>query len=192
MRCCARLVEVRDRPAHRPGPQDRPQVPARPAGERRERAPSCLEPFRGYIGRRFADDPHLDATVLLRELVDAGFERSYPTLMRELRRLELRPVCQVCQHRRGRGADDRDRASGRGGDPVGLARAARDAVGRAGVRAGRRAVALGPVPRGVLRADDFGHLAAALHRVLRRAGRHARGCGAPTGWPRSSSPAPAG
>lgn len=67
----------------------------------REPAPSCLEPFRAYIQARFDDDKHLEATVLHRELVDAGFERSYPTLVRELRRLELRPVCQVCQHRRG-------------------------------------------------------------------------------------------
>jgi transposase len=75
---------------------------ARPAGRRRERAPSCLEPFRSYLEARFEDDPHVDATVLHRELVDAGFDRSYPTLVRELRRLELRPVCLVCQHRRGR------------------------------------------------------------------------------------------
>jgi transposase len=67
----------------------------------RERAPSCLEPFRAYVEARFADDAHLEATVLFRELVDAGFERSYPTLLRELRRLELRPVCVVCRHRRG-------------------------------------------------------------------------------------------
>jgi transposase len=72
------------------------------AGQRRDRAPSCLEPFRAYIEARFADDPHMDATVLFRELVDAGFERSYPTLVRELRRLQLRPVCLVCEHRRGR------------------------------------------------------------------------------------------
>jgi len=39
--------------------------------------------------------------VLHRELVDAGFDRSYPTLVRELRRLELRPVCLLCEHRRG-------------------------------------------------------------------------------------------
>jgi transposase len=71
------------------------------AGQRRERAPSCLEPFRAYVEARFGDDPHLDATVLHRELVAAGFARSYPTLVRELRRLELRPLCLVCQHRRG-------------------------------------------------------------------------------------------
>jgi transposase len=70
-------------------------------GQHRTAAPSCLEPFRGYITARFDDDPHLDATVLFRELLDAGFERSYPTLVRELRRLELRPVCLVCEHRRG-------------------------------------------------------------------------------------------
>jgi transposase len=75
---------------------------ARPASVRRDRAPSCLEPFRGYLEARFGDDPHVDATVLHRELVDAGFDRSYPTLVRELRRLELRPVCLVCEHRRGR------------------------------------------------------------------------------------------
>jgi transposase len=68
----------------------------------RESAPSCLEPFRGYIAARFADDAHLDGSVLYRELVDAGFERAYTTMVRELRRLELRPVCPVCQHRRGR------------------------------------------------------------------------------------------
>jgi transposase len=74
---------------------------ARPGGGRRERAPSCLEPFRGYLEARFDEDPHVDATVLFREMVDAGFDRSYPTLVRQLRRLELRPVCLVCQHRRG-------------------------------------------------------------------------------------------
>jgi transposase len=71
------------------------------ARQHRRSAPSCLEPFRGYIAARFGDDPHLEAIVLFRELVDAGFDRSYPTLVRELRRLELRPVCLVCEQRRG-------------------------------------------------------------------------------------------
>lgn len=69
--------------------------------ERRVPAPSCLEPFRGYLQARFDEDPHIEATVLYRELLAAGFDRSYPTLVREIRRLELRPVCVVCQHRRG-------------------------------------------------------------------------------------------
>ena len=50
-----------------------------------------LEPYRGYIERRLGDDPHLDATVLLRELRGLGFDRSYPTLTRELRRLGAAP-----------------------------------------------------------------------------------------------------
>ncbi len=74
---------------------------SRPAGERRAPAASCLEPFRDYLAARFAEDKHVDATVLFCELVAAGFERSYPTLVREIRRLELRPVCVECQHRRG-------------------------------------------------------------------------------------------
>jgi len=75
------------------------------AGEelvRRERAASCLEPWRAYIAARFVDDPHLPAVTLLDELTAAGFDRSYPTLVRELRRTGLRPVCLVCQQRRGR------------------------------------------------------------------------------------------
>jgi transposase len=67
----------------------------------RERAASCLEPWRAYIAARFVDDPHLPAVSLLDELTAAGFDRSYPTLVRELRRTVLRPVCLVCQQRRG-------------------------------------------------------------------------------------------
>jgi len=64
-------------------------------------APSCLEPYRAFIQARFEDDPHLEATVLHRELVEAGFDRAYTTLIGELRRLALRPVCLVCAYRRG-------------------------------------------------------------------------------------------
>jgi transposase len=71
-------------------------------GPVRVRAASCLEPWRAYIAARFVDDPHLPAVSLLEELTAAGFDRSYPTLVRELRRTELRPVCLVCQRRRGR------------------------------------------------------------------------------------------
>lgn len=68
----------------------------------RERAASCLEPFRGYITARFAEDQHLPAVTLHEELTAAGFTRSYPTLVRELRRLQLRPICLVCQQRHGK------------------------------------------------------------------------------------------
>ncbi len=80
--------------------RDRKTVRAWLRGERdREarREPSSLEPFRAYVVQRLGDDPHLDATVLLRELRPLGFVRSYPTLTRELRRLGLRPMCEVCR-----------------------------------------------------------------------------------------------
>ena len=80
--------------------RDRKTVRAWLGGERdREvrRGAGPLEPFRDYVAQRLGDDPHLDATVLLRELRPLGFERSYPTLTRELRRLGLRPVCEVCK-----------------------------------------------------------------------------------------------
>ncbi len=64
---------------------------------KRERAPSCLEPYRDYLVARFADDHHVFASVLYRELGELGFKRSYPTLVRELRRLELRPSCSTCR-----------------------------------------------------------------------------------------------
>ncbi len=66
-------------------------------GPAREPAPSCLEPYRPYVEARFSDDPHLFATVLYRELRGLGFGRSYPTLVREIRRLELRPRCECCR-----------------------------------------------------------------------------------------------
>ena len=62
---------------------------------RRARAPSVLEPHRGYIERRLADDLHRDATALLRELRPLAFARSYQTLTRELCRMGLRPECPV-------------------------------------------------------------------------------------------------
>ena len=80
--------------------RDRKTVRAWLRGERDREArqrPGPLEPFSAYVAQRLGDDPHLDATVLLRELRPLGFERSYPTLTRELRRLELRPVCEVCK-----------------------------------------------------------------------------------------------
>lgn len=64
---------------------------------KRERPPSCLEPYRDYLVARFADDHHVLATALHRELAGLGFDRSYQTLVRELRRLELRPACAACR-----------------------------------------------------------------------------------------------
>jgi hypothetical protein len=56
-----------------------------------------LEPYRVYLEARFVDDPHVRASVLFGELVPLGFDRSYPTLVREIRELGLRPVCDCCK-----------------------------------------------------------------------------------------------
>lgn len=156
--------------------RDRKTVRAWLRGERdreRRRVLSPLEPFRGYIAQRLGDDPHLDATVLLRELVPLGFERSYPTLTRELRRLGLRPVCEVCK---------------RGGHRVTIELAHEpgeelqlDWLELPETPWGERAhVLVGALSHsGRIRAvmsegEDFAHLVAALDSVLRRFGGSAR------------------
>jgi transposase len=69
---------------------EQPRVP-------RERPASCVEPFREYLAARFAEDAHVDGTVLYREVVELGFDRSYVTFVRELRLLGLRPRCEACR-----------------------------------------------------------------------------------------------
>lgn len=66
-------------------------------GPGREQPPSCLEPYRAYLEARFADDAHVLCSVLFEELRGLGFDRSYPTLVREIRQLGLRPVCDCCK-----------------------------------------------------------------------------------------------
>jgi transposase len=63
----------------------------------REPAASCVEPFRDYLAARFIEDAHVDGTVLYREVIDLGFERSYVTFVRQLRLLGLRPRCEACR-----------------------------------------------------------------------------------------------
>ena len=103
------------------------------------------------------------ASVLFEELVALGFDRSYPTLVREIRELGLRPVCDCCKAGAVK-VDGRAGARAGRGAAAGLARAVRDAVGREGVRAGRRAVALRPDAWRVRGRDDV----RAPHRGARR------------------------
>jgi transposase len=63
----------------------------------RERPASCVEPFGEYLAARFAEDVHVDGTVLFREVLELGFDRSYVTFVRELRLLGLRPRCEACR-----------------------------------------------------------------------------------------------
>jgi hypothetical protein len=46
---------------------------------------------------RAGDDAHVDGTVLHREVLELGFDRSYVTFVRQLRLLGLRPRCEACR-----------------------------------------------------------------------------------------------
>ncbi|WP_051450407.1 hypothetical protein [Actinospica robiniae] len=62
----------------------------------RHAGPDPLDPFAGYCQRRFADDPHLQASTLFEELVELGYPGAYSTFTRALRRQDLRPHCHIC------------------------------------------------------------------------------------------------
>ena len=65
-------------------------------------APDPFEPFAGYCRERLSEDPHLWATALFDELLELGYDRSYPTFTRQIRARGLRPVCEPCRPARGR------------------------------------------------------------------------------------------
>jgi hypothetical protein len=164
--------------------RDRKTVSKYLAAPRSVRAPtpSCLELYRAYIAARFEDDPHLEATVLHRELVDAGFGRAYTTLVGELRRLELRPVCLTCAHCRGDAVTTEiDHPAGEEIQWDWLELAAEDVPWGEAAYVLVGALSHSGRFRGVFCEQmTFGHLAAAMHQVL--VARVApRGCGAPIG-----------
>jgi transposase len=72
-------------------------------GERQAgvRAPRRLvdsfEAFAPYCAQRLKDDPHLWASALFDELLELGYDRSYPTMTRQLRARGLRPACEPCR-----------------------------------------------------------------------------------------------
>jgi len=71
-------------------------VRARPAGG------DWFDDYVGYVRQRLTDDPHLWAMTLFDELVERGFDRSYPTLTRLIRDRGLRPACEACRPAKGR------------------------------------------------------------------------------------------
>ena len=74
----------------------------RVAGQRRRAEPDTFEPFVGYCRERLGEDPHLWASTLFDELLELGYDRSYPTFTRQLRARGLRPACEPCRPARGR------------------------------------------------------------------------------------------
>lgn len=77
-------------------------VEGREPGTRRSSAPDPLERFVPYLGARFADDPHVWASALFDEVVALGYERAYPSFVRQLRSAGLRPHCEACAGVAGR------------------------------------------------------------------------------------------
>lgn len=66
-------------------------------GVRARPGPDHFEPFIDYVTARLVEDPHLWARTLYDELEDLGFPLSYQSLTRNIRRRNLRPVCQDCR-----------------------------------------------------------------------------------------------
>jgi hypothetical protein len=146
----------------------------RTPGGRVRSAPDPFEPYVEYCRVRLSDDPHLWATTLFDDVSELGYPGAYPTFTRALRAPAAAPALRAVSGLGLPGPRDH-RPSGRGGDPVRLAGAARPAgalgVGPAGASAGRRAQPLEPVAGG--------------------AGRE-RGPGAPGRGPRWCGPAAGG
>jgi transposase len=64
---------------------------------RKRTMPDPLARFEPYLRARLGDDQHVWATVLFAEIVALGYERSYPTFVRQLRQRGLRPHCEACR-----------------------------------------------------------------------------------------------
>ena len=74
----------------------------RTPGVRASSAADWFAPFALYLTARFGEDPHVWATTLYDEIVDLGFDRSYPTFTRLVRARALRPGCEPCHPAKGR------------------------------------------------------------------------------------------
>jgi len=78
------------------------RLAGREAGVRTRSSPDPFEAFAAYCGQRLRDDPHLWASTLFDELLELGYDRSYPTMTRALRARGLRPACEPCAPTKGR------------------------------------------------------------------------------------------
>lgn len=80
----------------------RAYLAGREPGVRARTAPDPFARFEAYCAQRLKDDPHLWAATLFDELLELGYDRSYPTLTRQLRGRGLRPACEPCAPAKGR------------------------------------------------------------------------------------------
>jgi transposase len=158
--------------------RDRKTVRSHLNGERQPgvRATAVDDPlakFEGYIRARFVDDPHLWATSLFDEVVALGYERSYPSFVRQIRQRGLRPHCEACRGVKGRDTIEIDHPPGEEIQWDWFER-------RRAPWGGTAYVLLGTLPhssrtRGVLAESlDQAHLIEAMDAVMRRLGGTAR------------------
>ncbi len=145
----------------------------RAPGQRASSRPDPLERFVPYLRARFADDCHLWATALFDEVVPLGYDRSYPTFVRQLREQQLRPHCEACRGVIGRDTIEIDHPPGEEIQWDWFER-------RNAPWGGTAYVLLGTLPwsgrtRGVLAESlDQPHLIEAMDAVMRRLGGTAR------------------
>lgn len=145
----------------------------REPGVRQRSEPDALERFVPYLKARFADDPHVWASALFDEVVELGYDRSYPSFARQVRLATLRPHCEACKGVCGRDTIEIDHPAGEEiqWDWFERRKAPWGGVGY---------VLLGTLPysgrsRGVIApATDQAHLVEAMDAVLRRLGGTAR------------------
>ena len=175
-----RCIAGAGRSPRSPGTWDmtaRPSAPTCPAGGSPASAvgiePDPFEPFAGYCRERLVEDPHLWATTLFDELLELGYDRSYPTFTRQLRARGLRPACEPCRPAKDRPVAVIEHPPGEESS-VRLAGAARPTravgLGVEGVPAGRRFGALRAVARGAGRVHRPAAPDRRLAPGLRRAG----------------------
>ncbi len=72
-------------------------------GERRRAVEDHFERYQAYVTERLREDPHVWASALYDEVRALGYEQSYVTFVREVRKRRLRPRCEACAGRRGHG-----------------------------------------------------------------------------------------
>jgi transposase len=140
---------------------------------RKRTMPDPLARFEPYLRARLADDQHVWATVLFAEIVVLGYERSYPTFVRQLRQRGLRPHCEACRGVSGRETIEIDHPAGEEIQWDWFERRRAPWGGTAYVLLGTLAHS-GRI-RGVLaESTDQAHLIEAIDAVLRRLGGTAR------------------
>ena len=74
----------------------------RAAGARAPAGEDRFARFVDYCRARLVEDPHVWAMTVFDEVVELGFDQSYPTFTRQLRVRQLRPACEQCTAAKGR------------------------------------------------------------------------------------------